>query len=68
MQEQLARIEVKLDNVVEKVERIDAAIYGNGADGLKIQVDRNTQGRTTFRKLLWIIVTAVIGIAVMTVL
>jgi hypothetical protein len=46
--------------VIEKLDRLDRAIRGNGKLGLVTRVDRLEQSESTRRRLTWIIVGAVV--------
>lgn len=61
--EQFGRMDTKLDGIVKKVDRIDHTINGNGSDGLKVKVDRNTQGLITIKKLCALAITVALAIA-----
>ncbi len=54
----------QIDNIEEKVERIDYTLHGNGATGLKTIVDRHTQSLGVLSKGLWVVVVAVVGVIV----
>ena len=59
-----ARIDSKLDHIIEKVDRVDIAIYGNGNDGLIVRTDRNTQAIGSLKKFVWIVITGIVGAAI----
>ena len=45
----------------KKLDRIEAAINGNGEAGMKIQVDRNRRWIKGVARVLWCVVTATVG-------
>lgn len=56
--------EVKLDIVIRKLEGIEETLYGNGSkEGMRIDVDRLKRSRATHNAVLWVIFTALVGIA-----
>ena len=50
-------INVKLDFIMERVDRTDQALHGNGREGLVAVVTRHTQTLGVFKKLLWSLVS-----------
>ena len=62
LREMMATIKADVGNIHGKLDRIDTTIHGNGDDGLKIKVDRNTQYRRAKRRHISTII-AVIAVA-----
>ena len=58
--EQYGRMDAKLDHIVIKVDQLDDTINGNGTVGLVVKTDRNTQSLSIFKKLFWIVTTALV--------
>ena len=61
--EQHARVDGKLDYIIEKVDRVDDAIFGNGQPGLKVQVAKHGQTLTVFKRIVWGVLSIVATIA-----
>jgi len=62
-QEQHEAINVKLDFIIDKLEKVEAALHGNGKTGLVTLVDRNTQSLSVFKKILWLFASAILTLA-----
>ncbi len=62
IQNSLGRIEEWQGLKGKQIDRIESAIYGNGKNGLKVKVDRNTR----FRKGIIITITLLIAAAAAT--
>lgn len=50
---QHAAIDNKLDYIIDKVDRVDEAIYGNGKPGLKVEVAGHSQTLAIMKKVFW---------------
>ena len=61
-EEQHDRIEEKVDLLLERFERHERLLYGNGQEGLKVMVDRNTSTLGGIKKGMWIVFTVLAGI------
>lgn len=62
MSDQQTATDVKLDLIHSDVKEIKGCLFGNGGkDGMRIDVDRLKQSRTTHTAIFWIIFTAAIG-------
>ena len=57
--EQLAKLAMQVEFLVEKVTKIDYTLHGNGTPGLKTQVDRLEQVYARVQKYLVAVVGAV---------
>ena len=62
-EEQQAKLDAKLDHIIEKVDRVDEAVYGNGQPGLKVTVAEHGQTLGMLKKFFWIMVSGVVTLA-----
>ena len=60
----LSSLEVKIDGLTDKLNKLDYTLYGNGKPGLIVQVDRNTQHIERSKWMMRAIVVAVVGLVV----
>ena len=62
--EQAGRLLEKVESIHDKVVKIDETINGNGKEGLKTTVARHEGTLRGIFRFLWIVVVALVGVAV----
>lgn len=56
------KYEYRWEDMAKKIDEIHKAIYGNGKEGLVIEMDRNSRHRRFMEQWGWLIVTGITSI------
>ena len=51
----LVKLEEQVKTIFNKMDKMDKKLFGNGKDGLVIQVDRHDQILKSYSKLFWVL-------------